>query len=118
MRLKLAFVHKIDHHIDIGLLELFLLTYPDPQDYHCIYINPELNKETPNIIKSLIKCFAEIQGQHRIILANQKTPQFWKQEANLELICLRELLEFQNDWHYVILKGICLEQVQSSTFHF
>lgn len=107
-RIKLAFVHKIQHHVDIGLLELFLLTYPHANDYHCIHISQELSSETPRILKALVDCFNQLSDTPRLFLANQATPEFWKvstSEANSELICLRELLEFKSDWHYVILKG-------------
>ena len=53
-------------------------------------------------------CFNKLWGEERIILANQNTPEFWKSAAgldNLELICLRELLEFKQDWHYAIFRG-------------
>lgn len=107
-RIKLAYVHRIQHHVDIGLLELFLLTYPNQNDYHCIHINEELTSESPRILQTLVDCFNAIWKQRRLFLANQDTPEFWKvstSAANSELICLRELLEFKSDWHYVILKG-------------
>jgi hypothetical protein len=105
----LAFIHKIDHHIDIGLLELFLLTYSNTgNDYHCIHISDELTGESPKILKSMVECFNQIWEEKRIFIANQNTPEFWKEAAeiaNSELICLRELSEFKSDWHYAILKG-------------
>ena len=70
--LKLAFIHKIDHHIDIGLLELFLLTYSNTgNDYHCIHINDELTGESPKILKSMVECFNQIWEEKRIFIANQ-----------------------------------------------
>ena len=70
--LKLAFIHKIDHHIDIGLLELFLLTYSNTgNDYHCIHISDELTGESPKILKSMVECFNQIWEEKRIFIANQ-----------------------------------------------
>ena len=76
--LKLAYIHPIKHHVDIGLLELFLLTYAH-YDYHCIHITSnELTKETVTILKNLVNCFNKIYGEKRLFLANQDTPSFWK----------------------------------------
>ena len=106
--MKLAFIHKIDHHVDIGLLELFLLTYSNVgKDYHCIHISEDLTGDSPKLLKSMVECFNQLWGEKRIFVANQDTPEFWKKTAkigNPELICLRELLEFKSDWHYTILK--------------
>ena len=76
-KLKLAYIHPINFHHDIGLLELFLLTYAY-NDYHCIHISNELTKETVIILNNLVKCFNEIYGETRLFLANQDTPRFWQ----------------------------------------
>ena len=76
-KLKLAYIHPINFHLDIGLLELFLLTYAY-NDYHCIHISNELTKETVIILNNLVKCFNEIYGETRLFLANQDTPRFWQ----------------------------------------
>ena len=84
-----------------------MLTYDSAQDYHCVHLSNELNGETPLILAEMIDCLNEVWGKKRIFLANLETPQFWKQVAeqgNPEVICLRELLEFQSDWHYAITK--------------
>ena len=76
-KLKLAYIHQIHHHVDIGLLELFLLTYSH-EDYHCIHISDDLTKETVIIMNDLVNCFNRIFGEKRLFIANQDTPMFWK----------------------------------------
>ena len=68
----MSFIHKIDHHVDIGLLELFLLTYSNfGNDYHCIHISNELTGDSPRILKLMVECFNQIWGEKRIFVADQ-----------------------------------------------
>lgn len=116
-KLKLAYIHTIGHRADIGLLEIFFLTYARPYDYHCIQTNPDLSGESLLILNSMVNCFNQFQSYHaeelkkNIFVANLNASVFWKltsAQVNSELVCMRELLELNrtgSDWKYVVIQG-------------
>ncbi len=94
-KIPLAFVHNITWHVDVGLFEMFLLTYGFTTDFHCIDLNPELSGETLTVLKRMVRCYEDFAG-FKVFLAKQNTPVYWKSlsaQQNSGLNCMRELLE-------------------------